>query len=121
MSPPFYSFSSDYYPYVTITVYSDELGVTKDLDKAAVLTRTYYPEDAEDFPEGLNGWDLALYRYKTATKTCDNDFLCDAVDGRYYSVSLSLFFFPLFSYLFIIHVRRSSHLPPYLYLPLHIG
>jgi hypothetical protein len=75
---------SDQKPYVTVTVYSDEIGVVKDLDKAAVLAKSYNSDAM------LNGWDLSLYRFRSAQQKCGKDFVCEGTDadGRYYVVEV---------------------------------
>ena len=65
-------------------MYSDEIGVVKDLDKAAVLAKSYNSDAM------LNGWDLSLYRFRPAQQKCGKDFVCegDDADGRYYVVEV---------------------------------
>jgi hypothetical protein len=67
-------------PEVTITVYSDEIGIVEHKENAAILYRKYTNAGL------LNGWGVWLYRYKTATKTCGAAFECTEADGRFYTV-----------------------------------
>ena len=72
-------------PLTSITVYSDELGLTKETQPGAVLTRNY--ANAGTVNATLNGWDVTLWRYKQAVKSCDlTDFSCMAANGRFYVV-----------------------------------
>lgn len=71
-------------PLTSIQVYSDETGLLKDNQQAAVLERQY---DVKGETGVVNGWDAILYRAKQATKTCaTTDFACHAANGRFYAI-----------------------------------
>ena len=68
-------------PEVTITVFSDEVGLSeKETDIDAILARKYTATGLSD------GWDLWLDRKRYAVKQCEHDLACQVADGRFYIV-----------------------------------
>lgn len=73
----------DDHPEVTVTVYSDEEGLTEHKEDAAILYRKYTPNTGS--AALLDGWGVNLFRYKYAQK-CGVDFACEEADGRFFTV-----------------------------------
>jgi hypothetical protein len=73
----------DHNPEVTITVFSDEVGLKTDKKPAALLARRYTNNTATGVQAG---WDLWLDRKRYAQKLCEKDFACQVPSGRFYIV-----------------------------------
>jgi hypothetical protein len=69
-------------PEVSITVYSDEIGI-KSRKTAAVLERKYSNTGANGV---LTGWGITLDRTSYAKKLCGPTMECYQADGRYFTV-----------------------------------